>query len=104
MYIYEGSTAMFHLRKHNIHEKNISRNILNFHFSLTNNMYERHFDTIYSLLDSLQCLIEDPLFTYPISGVPLPHLTIILKHLLPSKLILNSLVLQLPLWKRHSIC
>lgn len=50
-------------------------------------MYERHFNTIYSLLDSLQCLIEDPLLTDPISGVPLPHLTIILKHLMPSKLI-----------------
>lgn len=37
--------------------------------------------------DSLQCLIEDPFLTDPISGVPLPHLTIILKHLMPSKLV-----------------
>lgn len=42
---------------------------------------------MYFLLDSLQCLIEDPLLTDPISGIPLPHLTIIITLLMPTRMI-----------------
>lgn len=35
----------------------------------------------------MQCLIEDPLLTDPISGIPLPHLTIIITLLMPTKMI-----------------
>lgn len=41
-------------------------------------------------LDSLQCLIEDPLQTDPISGIPLPHLAIIITLLIPTKMIEKS--------------
>lgn len=37
----------------------------------------------------MQCLIEDPLLTDPISGIPLPHLTIIITLLMPTKMITN---------------
>lgn len=39
--------------------------------SLTNKIFETHFETIYSPLHSLQCLIDDPLHTDPISEDPL---------------------------------
>ncbi|XP_062598245.1 uncharacterized protein LOC134259663, partial [Saccostrea cucullata] len=40
--------------------------------------------------DSLELLIEDPLHTDPISGTPLPHLTFLLKHLIPRKMLCHE--------------
>ncbi|XP_062578053.1 uncharacterized protein LOC134239939 [Saccostrea cucullata] len=40
--------------------------------------------------DSLQLLIEDLLHTDPISGTPLPHLTFLLKHLIPITMLCNE--------------
>lgn len=37
----------------------------------------------------MQCLIEDPLLTDPISGIPLPHLTILITLLMPTMMITN---------------
>ncbi|XP_061179355.1 uncharacterized protein LOC133187979 [Saccostrea echinata] len=37
--------------------------------------------------DSQQCMIEDPLHTDQVSGIPLPHLSFILKHLIPFNMI-----------------
>ena len=39
------------------------------------------------LSDTKACLIEDPLLTDPVSGIPLPHLSIILRHLIPESFI-----------------
>ena len=50
----------------------------------------------------MACLIEDPLLTDPVSGIPLLHLSIILRHLILESLIFHpSLPLHTPLTTHH---
>ena len=54
------------------------------------------------LSDTQACLIEDPLLTDPVSGIPLPHLSIILRHLIPKSLTDSlNFPFQTPLTTHH---